>query len=481
MSKRLAQLALTATLAGVALTAEAGEYYLGGRFGYSNLSGGDSTFSLQPGFGAAAGYRIGPAWWVELAYTSHSNYNDTTTSGAFAFGGSKDDATQRYRAGRLGVTFIHPLIGASGPLAFSVGGGGGLMLWEINDPVEDTTLSVVGELGEERDFSASELFLSGLAGLTVRPSQSISLDLSFQIDYLTGAGNEFSDAVSSARNNLQANIWATVKFHFGAGGVVNRIDRSNLVARGEEFYRAPRKETDSDGDGVPDEKDACEQTPMGAVVDDVGCAQDSDHDGISDGLDDCPSTDARAAGLVDIYGCPVDSDFDGIPDYRDNCPANRVGAQVDSSGCPVDSDGDGVPDGLDDCPGTIFGVGVDQFGCIDLTVLDKPMVLNIDYTPGSFEIDPHSRKRLEDLARVLTFVPDIKLDITGYTDNIGTTEANQRLSEKRARRVLDYLVSQGVAEARMKAFGRGESSFVATNDTAEGRSKNRRIEIMFYK
>ena len=185
--------------------------------------------------------------------------------------------------------------------------------------------------------------------------------------------------------------------------------------------------------------------------------------------------------MVDIHGCEVDSDFDGLPDFADSCAFNRVGAIVDSDGCPLDSDGDGVPDGLDDCPYTLVGVEVDHQGCIDLEMLSRPMVLNIDYAPGSFEVDPHNRTRVERLAGLLNFVKDIKLDISGYTDNIGTTPANRTLSEKRANRVKGILVSLGVEPERIKVYGRGETNFVASNQTAEGRAKNRRIEIVFYK
>ncbi len=109
------------------------------------------------------------------------------------------------------------------------------------------------------------------------------------------------------------------------------------------------------------------------------------------------------------------------------------------------------------------------------------MVLNIDYPSGSFEIDPNSRERLKQLARILNFVPEIRLEVNGYTDNIGTEVANRRLSEKRANRVRDYLVTQGVDTERIKVFGKGETNFVASNQTAAGRAKNRRIEIIFFK
>jgi OOP family OmpA-OmpF porin len=118
---------------------------------------------------------------------------------------------------------------------------------------------------------------------------------------------------------------------------------------------------DSDHDGVPDNKDACPNTPIGATVDARGCPIDSDHDGVYDGLDKCPNTPAGAH--VDANGCPTDEDVDGVPDGIDQCPNTPKGATVDAKGCPIDSDGDGVPDGIDQCPNTPPGATVDGVGC----------------------------------------------------------------------------------------------------------------------
>jgi outer membrane protein OmpA-like peptidoglycan-associated protein len=118
---------------------------------------------------------------------------------------------------------------------------------------------------------------------------------------------------------------------------------------------------DSDHDGVPDNKDACPNTPIGATVDAHGCPLDSDHDGVYDGLDKCPNTPAGAH--VDVNGCPTDEDGDGVPDGIDQCPNTPKGATVDAKGCPIDSDGDGVPDGIDQCPNTPLGATVDGVGC----------------------------------------------------------------------------------------------------------------------
>jgi outer membrane protein OmpA-like peptidoglycan-associated protein len=118
---------------------------------------------------------------------------------------------------------------------------------------------------------------------------------------------------------------------------------------------------DSDGDGVYDGIDKCPNTPAGAKVDAVGCPIDSDHDGVPDGIDQCPDTPAGVT--VDAKGCPLDADGDGVPDYLDKCPNTPHGAKVDATGCPLDSDHDGVPDGIDQCPDTPAGVTVDAKGC----------------------------------------------------------------------------------------------------------------------
>src|SRR5256886_6746662 len=137
---------------------------------------------------------------------------------------------------------------------------------------------------------------------------------------------------------------------------------------------------DSDGDGVPDSKDACPGTPAGAVVDQRGCPLDADQDGVPDGLDKCPGTPAGAH--VDATGCPTDADADGVPDGLDQCPNTLAGLKVDAKGCPIDSDADGVPDGVDQCPDTPAGVAVDAKGC--------PMDADGDGVPDGLDKCPNT-------------------------------------------------------------------------------------------
>jgi OOP family OmpA-OmpF porin len=92
---------------------------------------------------------------------------------------------------------------------------------------------------------------------------------------------------------------------------------------------------------------------------------------------------------------------------------------------------------------------------------------------------PDGRKSIDDALAKLSGV-DLEMVIaTGHTDSIGTDAYNQRLSERRAAAVKDYLVSKGIPAAKITTLGKGESQPVATNKTAEGRQKNRRVDIEF--
>jgi OOP family OmpA-OmpF porin len=92
---------------------------------------------------------------------------------------------------------------------------------------------------------------------------------------------------------------------------------------------------------------------------------------------------------------------------------------------------------------------------------------------------PDGRKSIDDALAKIGGV-DLEMVIaTGHTDSVGTDAYNQRLSERRAAAVKDYLVSRGVPAAKITTIGKGESQPVATNKTAEGRQKNRRVDIEF--
>jgi len=243
--------------------------------------------------------------------------------------------------------------------------------------------------------------------------------------------------------------------------------------------------TDADGDGVKDGDDQCPDTPEGVQVDLFGCPLDADGDGVPDYLDKCANTPANVK--VDADGCPLDSDKDGVLDYLDKCPNTPAGVKVDAKGCPVDSDGDGVPDYLDNCPNTPKGVEVDAKGCTiekEVIIIEKPaevitLVLSGD---TNFEFNkatllPNAYASFKGIISTMKEHPDYKWEVGGHTDAIGSDSYNMRLSKQRAQAVVDYLVSQGVGRSNLTMVGYGERNPIATNDTDEGRSMNRRVEI----
>ncbi|HWR83059.1 MAG TPA: OmpA family protein [Candidatus Deferrimicrobium sp.] len=486
MLKRVLSAVIIAVILWPAASAESGNYRyaFGAGAGVATLTGGSAQapkFTLQTDYGASLTYRLTDHWLLGASVSLYKLYNDSTAGSSYSFGADKAHATAVWQAIGIGVDVRRLFLGSESLVNISIGASGGLLVWKYKDPYGDSTLKVSGVHGEPVDYAASELVAGAVMGVHLAPSRHLLLTWDIRADYLTGAGAEFQSGVNSGRQRWLLGSSVGMRFAFGGKDYV-ADHRNDFKAQTPIASATPvAVVADHDGDGVSDDNDDCPGTPIGAVVDRRGCTTDSDGDGVTDDRDDCPGTDVRARGRVDVFGCPVDGDFDGLADYLDSCPSGPVGAQVGANGCPLDSDADGVPDGLDDCPNTLYGVAVDRFGCLDVDIFSKPLVLHIDYVSGSFEIDPANLEKIKDLARVLNLAPEIKLEINGYTDDIGTPQANQLLSEKRARRVRDYLVALAVAPERITPIGRGEKNFVASNETAEGRANNRRIEIVFYR
>jgi len=111
----------------------------------------------------------------------------------------------------------------------------------------------------------------------------------------------------------------------------------------------------------------------------------------------------------------------------------------------------------------------------------KGLIANMSdvlFKTGSFELLSGARERLAKVSGIVLAYPSLHLDIEGYTDSVGTDEYNQKLSEKRAEAVRDYLVQQGISSDSVTSAGMGKSDPVASNDTAEGRQQNRRVELV---
>jgi len=224
---------------------------------------------------------------------------------------------------------------------------------------------------------------------------------------------------------------------------------------------------DSDGDGVYDYMDKCPETPTAIAVDKDGCPLDSDGDGVYNYLDKCPETPAGVT--VDSDGCPLDTDGDGVYDYMDKCPETPAGVAVDSNGCPLDSDKDGVYDYLDKCPGTPEGARVNAMGCWVLG--------DVLFDTAKADIKSSMASVLDDVVDVLNKNSGMNVEVQGHTDNRGSQKFNQTLSENRAAAVMGYLVKKGIASSRLTSVGYGFSRPIASNNTNQGRTWNRRVEL----
>ena len=137
----------------------------------------------------------------------------------------------------------------------------------------------------------------------------------------------------------------------------------------------------------------------------------------------------------------------------------------------LDTDGDGVPDSMDQCPDTPHGVKVDAHGCpCELTA-------ELRFSTASATLSADDKTKLDWIVGQLKRMDWTSGVIEGHTDNVGKKAYNQKLSERRAVAVREYLASEGVSTKRITVEGFGESKPVADNSTADGRAHNRRVVL----
>ena len=204
---------------------------------------------------------------------------------------------------------------------------------------------------------------------------------------------------------------------------------------------------------------------------------DSDGDGVLEDKDRCPGTPTGVP--VDATGCP-DSDGDGVGDAYDECPGTPKGVRVDSRGCSLDSDGDGVFDYADKCPNTPAGVAVDADGCPATGDLLRKFE-DVNFAFDRSDLTDYAKITLDNTAKVIKELqkqyPDLRVEISGHADWVGSEAYNLNLGLRRAAKVRDYLVSKGVSRGLISTTSLGESQPIASNKTDKGRLLNRRAEI----
>ncbi len=327
---------------------------------------------------------------------------------------------------------------------------------------------------------AADMLQAG-AGIRIALSPTILMRYEGSINRSTTT-LKFSNAVVQGGVSLM--IGSRPLIDSDGDGVFDRKDRCENTRLGALVDKSGCP-TDRDGDLVPDGIDRCPNSLQGATVDEAGCTRDSDGDGYLDGLDECPDTPEGAQ--VDRRGCPSDTDADGVPDGLDRCLATPAGATVDALGCPGDTDGDSVLDGLDACPDTRRGVAVNAQGC---PLVEEPAPDSAaDATgrtwviPGAVwsfrgtDLAPEAFPVLDSVATLLLADPQLVAEVSGFAHDRLIPVDNTRLSQRRAETIRNYIVGKGVPVSQVTAIGKGSEPLLVSDTTEEARVINRRVEI----
>ena len=148
-----------------------------------------------------------------------------------------------------------------------------------------------------------------------------------------------------------------------------------------------------------------------------------------------------------------------------------------------DDDGDGVPNRIDRCPDTPRGTRVNSSGCPETRRAlfeegKRSLVLDgVNFVTDSDQLTPDSKEILDRVAASLKEWSEVRVEVGGHTDHIADRDYNMNLSQRRAESVRRYLMDKGIAGKRLKAKGYGETRPISSNETVEGRSRNRRVEL----
>ena len=218
-------------------------------------------------------------------------------------------------------------------------------------------------------------------------------------------------------------------------------------------YKTDPNKADTDGDGLSDYAEVMQYKTDPLKV-------DTDGDGLSD-----------YAEVMQYKTDPlkVDTDGDGLSDYAEVM-------QYKTNPLVKDTDGGSVNDGEEVAAGTNPLDPRDDV--LDLHEGASFSLEGILFETGSANIKAESIPILEQAYAALAANRDVKVLITGHTDNVGSAQSNMTLSQNRANSVRTWLVNRGIAADRLRAEGRGLTQPRATNNTPEGRALNRRIEFM---
>jgi outer membrane protein OmpA-like peptidoglycan-associated protein len=273
---------------------------------------------------------------------------------------------------------------------------------------------------------------------------------------------------------------------------VRKIDEERQAEAGE--VQADRQRTQAQAKAVLATRDAADTAQLVALSE-TDRAKDDNEAGITT---DRNEADRQKSESVTIAAAKVEAgrlkrDSDAQPGAADVAPVLGT-AQIEADHLKVENDARraGAEAELDR---GIKGKAqaepekaelrarlLTQFDAI-LATRDTPRGLIVDMSDALFDVDQYSlrplaREKLAQVAGIISGHPGLRLDVEGYTDSVGGNENNQRLSEQRGTSVRDYLIQQGMAGSSVTTKGFGKAEPVASNDTAQGRQQNRRVELV---
>ncbi len=349
----------------------------------------------------------------------------------------------------------------------------------LNRSYNNIGLGLAANAGPVQLYVVSDNVLGAL-----QPLDAHTFNVHFGINLIMGRPKKDRDKDGVAdKSDLCPDIPGLASLHGcpdrDEDGIADNDDQCPDVKGLAQFQGCP----DTDGDGIADKDDACPSEK--GLAEFKGCP-DTDGDGVMDKEDSC----VTVKGLAQFHGCP-DTDGDGIADPQDSCPNAKGLAEF--HGCP-DTDADGIADPLDSCPNVkgpasnhgcpvVEKIEVKKEEPVKATltkqeeeVLNK-VFKNLEFETGKSVIRQTSYSSLNELAELMKKKPSFKLLIEGHTDNVGSAASNMKLSENRANAVKLYLTEKGVDAARITSKGYGLTKPIASNKTAEGRQKNRRVEF----
>ncbi|MDP8238918.1 MAG: OmpA family protein [Candidatus Hatepunaea meridiana] len=342
---------------------------------------------------------------------------------------------------------------------FGIGG----VYYTIKDMPPNNNVSL-----EEKNFAP---FATTGIGVSFQAKRSLSFDLSGGYNYsFTNDLNAIGDKYNDSYIEVLAGIKFVIDMKSKEPAIVQKIkepviepvnvdiDSDGLTNTKEKSIGTDENNPDTDGDGLSDGKEVNthKTDPLKADSDSDGLLDkeelenyktnplkaDSDDDGLSDSEE-----------IIKYKTNPliVDTDGGSVDDFK----------EVERGSDPLNKDDDIIKE-------EVYEIAKDK----------KVTLEGIVFNSGSAKIIPTSMKTLEKTLSTLKAFSKIKIEIQGYSDNTGKYDKNVVLSQKRADSVRDWLINKGIDACRLTAKGFGPENPVTSNETQDGRKKNRRIEFI---